>query len=351
MSGLTGARRLMVRATNWVGDAVMSLPALQRLRRALPDAEIVLVARPWVADLYRDQGVADRILPADPRGGRAALVSELRRERFEAALLLPNSFDSAFVAWRTGIPVRCGYARDARSILLTSAVPTPQPGEIPAHQAYYYLELLRRLKLLDALPGLEDFSLRLPPGAREAARERLRACGLACGGAVVGLNPGAAYGTAKRWLPANYAAVGRRLREEAGAELVLFGAESERPQAESIAAEIGAGAVSTAGRTTLADFLTLVPGCDLFLTNDTGTMHVAAAAGVPVVAVFGSTDEKATAPLGRRVRIVKKPVSCSPCLLRHCPVDHRCMRDISVSEVFEAAWQNVRPSSSIVTAP
>lgn len=352
---MTG-RKIMVRATNWVGDAVMSLPALRHLRRRLPEAEIVLAARPWVADLYAHQKVADRIVLADPARGRASQVAELRREGFQSALLLPNSFEAAWVAWRAGIPERCGYARDGRGLLLTQPVRAPRPGEIPEHQAYYYLELLRRLDLLrdyqEALASRESFSLRLPPGAREAARERLRGFGLSCAGAVVALNPGAAYGTAKRWLPARYAELGQRLQAGLGAEVALFGAESERRLAESIAAEIGRGAVSTAGRTTLADFLALAPGCDLFVTNDTGTMHVAAAAGVPVLALFGSTDERATAPLGPRARLLKKPVSCSPCLLRHCPVDHRCMREISVPEVFEAACQTmaVQPSSSTVTA-
>lgn len=360
---LRETRKMMVRVTNWVGDAVMSLPALQHLRRALPDAEIVLVARPWVADLYTAlaaasgvEALANRILVYDPGKGRGPLVKELRSERFDSALLLPNSFDAAWVAWRAGIPERCGYARDGRSPLLTRAVPPPREGEIPPHQAYYYLELLRRLGLVGlagALPALDGFGLSRPPGAREKARERLRTFGSGAVGTVVGLNPGAAFGTAKRWLPRRYSELGRRLRDEAGAEIVLFGAEPERLLAESIAGEIGKGAVSTAGRTTLVDFLALVAGVDLFITNDTGTMHLAAAAGIPVLALFGPTDERATAPLGSRARLLKKPVPCSPCLLRNCPVDHRCMSNLSVQEVFETACQmipTVRPSSSTVTA-
>jgi heptosyltransferase-2 len=269
-------------------------------------------------------------------------------------LLLPNSFDAAWVAWRAGIPERWGYARDGRSPLLTRAVPRPRAGQIPPHQAYYYLELLRRLELMAALPAVESFVLRRPAGARERAREKWSALGVATGGPVVGLNPGAAFGTAKRWFPSRYVELGKRLRQECGAGVVLFGAAPERALVEDIAAAIGGGAVSTAGKTTLVDFLALVDGCDLFVTNDTGTMHVAAAAGAPVLALFGSTDERATAPLGPRVRLLKQPPECSPCLLRHCPVDHRCMRSLSVQEVFEAACQmlaSVRPSSSIVTAP
>jgi heptosyltransferase-2 len=320
--------KLMVRVPNWVGDAVMCLPALEHLRRSLPNDEMVLVARPVVGDLHSALA-AYRVLSYDPKNGRAAVVATLRRERFDRAILLPNSFDAAWVAWRAGIPERWGYARDCRAPLLTRAIPPPRSGEIPAHQAYYYLELLRRLGLPDNWPPPEQFSL---PGSGQVGN---------LPHLVVGLNPGAAYGTAKRWLPGRYVELGRRLRHEKGAELILFGAESERPLADEIARQIGAGALSTAGRTTMADFLKLAGGVDLFITNDNGTMHVAAAAGIPVLAIFGSTDELATSPLGLRTRIIKRPVPCSPCLLRHCPVDHRCMRDISVDEVFEAACQMI----------
>jgi heptosyltransferase-2 len=359
--------KLMVRATNWVGDAVMSLPAVAALRRQRPKDEIVLVARPWVADLYKALGIGDGVMIQDPKRGRGALAAELREARFDAALLLPNSFDAAWIAWRAGIPERWGYARDARSPLLTKAVRVPRAGEIPEHQAYYYLELLRQLGILTTLPAVEDF--RLPTNAvagqvaRQAARDRLGARESGGGlrldgvrgaaGPIVGLNPGAAFGTAKRWMPERYIELGRRLRDERGAAIVLFGSAAERDLAASIASRIGAGAISTAGETTLGGFLELAAGCDLFVTNDTGTMHVAAAAGIAVLALFGSTDDQATAPLGPRVRLLKHAVSCSPCLLRHCPVDHRCMRVISVNEVFETSCQildAVPPSFSTGTA-
>jgi heptosyltransferase-2 len=333
--------KLMVRATNWVGDAVMSLPAIMALRRARPSDEIVLAARPWVADLYTSLGAllstGDRVLVLDAQ-------TDLRAERFDAALLLPNSFRTAWIAWRAGIPERWGYARDARSALLTRAIPPPARGEIPEHQAYYYLELLRRLDILSSLPSVEGFCLpgmERKPSRAETARP------------VVGLNPGAAFGTAKRWMPSRYIELGRRLREERGASILIFGSAQERDLAEDIARRIGAGATSTAGQTTLWQFIEIAAGCDLFVTNDTGTMHLAAAAGVAVLAIFGSTDERSTAPLGPHVRLLKHPVPCSPCLLRHCPVDHRCMRDIPVSEVYRISCQildSVRPSSSTVTA-
>ncbi len=345
--------RIMVRATNWVGDAVMSLPAIAALRAARPQDEIVVVARPWVADLYRALGTGDGLMVHDPAKGRAALSREIREAKFDVALLLPNSFDAAWIAWRAGVPQRWGYARDARSWLLTRAIDVPRRGEIPEHQAYYYLELLRRLGILNTLPSVDSFRLPANPDPRQAARARLRERGVSDDTPIVGLNAGAAFGTAKRWMPDRYAELGRRLRDERGVSIVLFGSAVERDLASAIARRIGARAVSLAGETTLGGFLQLAAGCDLFVTNDTGTMHVAAAAGVAVLAVFGSTDERATAPLGPRVRIVKHEVSCSPCLLRECPVDHRCMRAISVEEVFEQSCQildSVPPSFSTGTA-
>src|SRR6202158_3514225 len=168
---------LLIRATNWVGDAVMSIPALVAVRRRWPSAEISILARPWVADLYRDQGLSDRLIVYDALGkhsgfsGREALAAELRKEKFDAAMLLQNAFDAAWLAWRAEIPERIGYARDARSFLLTKAVAVPKRGEIPAHEKYYYLELLRRAGWLDSLSEEPSISLRVPEKhARRAAQ-------------------------------------------------------------------------------------------------------------------------------------------------------------------------------------
>ncbi len=343
MNELAGAQKILVRATNWVGDAVMTLPALRELRRALPSAHITLLARPWVSAVFEQEGVADRVLHYAPngRGGWRRMALALRSERFDAAVLFQNAFEAALIARWARIPIRCGYARDGRSWLLTHPAPVPRAGEIPRHECYYYLELLRRLGLLRDLPRVEQITLAWPP-SREAGRERLA---VLCGGSrhdlVVGISPGAAFGAAKRWLPSRFAAVGRVFAAQ-GAAVVLFGAASERALAEAVMAEIGAGAVSTAGRTTLSEFLELVVGCDLFLTNDSGTMHLASAAGVPVLAIFGATDEIATAPLGPRVRIINKPVPCSPCKLRDCPIDHRCMRAVETQDVLTAAAEMLR---------
>lgn len=338
---------ILVRTTNWVGDAVMTLPALRALRRALPEARITLLTKHWVSAVFEREGVADRILfyePGRPKiAGWRKAAAALRAERFDAALLLPNAFEAALVARWAGIPLRAGYARDGRSVLLTHPVAVPGRFDIPAHECYYYLELLRRLGIIAELPEVREIVLdHAPP--RDRGRRRLAELGLRVeeGSAIVGINAGAAFGTAKRWPAERFAAVGRELAGR-GARLVLFGAAAERPLAEALEREIGPRAFSTAGRTSLADFLEVVAGCDLFLTNDTGTMHLAAAARVPVVAVFGPTDDVATPPLGHFVRIVKNPVGCSPCKLRHCPLDHRCMLGVSVEQVLAACAEALHP--------
>ena len=341
-----GWQRILIRATNWVGDAVMSLPALQAVRRRFPEAEITVLARPWVADLYRREPFADRVLLYEARPGardwrgkwRAA--RSLRLEGFDAAILLPNSFEAALIAWLARIPKRIGYRRDGRGPLLTDGAPRPRPGEIPRHESYYYLEMLRRAGLIEELPRVNEICLDGAAEARERGRERLREAGL--GPDVIGVSPGAAFGSAKRWLPERFAQAATQVAQARGLAVAVFGSAGEREICERVARGIeaaGAAARNFAGRTSLAEFIELAAACRLFLTNDSGAMHVAAALGTPTVAVFGSTDPEATGPLGRHARIVREPVDCAPCKLRECPIDHRCMTRIEAARVAEAALQ------------
>ncbi|MGB7761974.1 MAG: glycosyltransferase family 9 protein, partial [Bryobacteraceae bacterium] len=187
--------RISIRSTNWLGDAVMSLPAIRVIRQVCPRAEVALVARPWVAELYARESSINRVIPC-PRpktlGERRAFAAGLRAERFDAAFLLPNSFDAALMAWLARIPERIGYARDGRSWLLTRAIPRPEPGDIPRHERFYYLELLRRAGLIEHFPEPAAIRLEGIPAAREAGIARLRALGVE--GAAIGVSPGAAYG-------------------------------------------------------------------------------------------------------------------------------------------------------------
>ena len=330
---------ILVRSTNWVGDAVMSLPALRAIRQRFPQARVAILAKPSVADLYRREKVADELIPYTAvslaekwRAGRA-----LAERRFDCAILLQNAFEAAAIAYAARIPERIGYARDGRSALLTRAVDVPKPGEIPRHERFYYLELLRRAGLIDTIPTCESIRLDGAAEARACGIERLREAGL--GDTAIGLSPGAAFGSAKRWLPERFAEAANSLARELGASVALFGSKSERELCASIATAIRARVKNFAGETTLAEFIDLAAACRVYLTNDSGAMHIASALGVPTVAVFGSTDDSATGPAGEHTRVVRQPVECSPCLKRECPIDHRCMTRVEAAPVAHAALE------------
>jgi heptosyltransferase II len=335
--------KILIRATNWVGDAIMALPALRAVRARFADVQIAVVARPYVAELYRDQGICDRLIPYDPHGeharlaGREWFAKELRAEKFDVALLLQNAFDAAWLVWRAGIPQRIGYARDARSLLLTKAVPVPRAGEIPAHEQFYYLELLRRVGWLDKLNGEKQISLNLSAESQRQGKQRLLASGARENALRVAVGAGASYGSAKCWPPERFAQVADRLMEQFDADVILFGTAGEQQVSAAIAGAMRGLPVDLVGKTSVAELPALLSQCHLFIGNDSGAMHVAAAAGLPVVAVFGPTDPQGTAPVTPHCTIVQEKPYCSPCFLRRCPTDHRCMTRISPDVVAEAA--------------
>jgi heptosyltransferase II len=335
--------KILVRATNWVGDAIMALPALCAIRERFPDAQIAVVARPYVADIYRDQQICDRLIAYDPHGehagfsGRERLAGELRTQKFDVALLLQNAFDAAWLAWRAGIPQRIGYARDGRSVLLTKAVPVPKTGEIPEHEQFYYLELVRRAGWVDSLSGESSISLKLPSQSKLRAGECLLAAGSRPKALRVAIGAGASYGSAKCWPPARFAAVADRLIDEFDADVILFGTPAEKTVSSAIAAAMRRRPIDLTGTTAIADLPALLSQCQLFLGNDSGAMHVAAAVGLPLVAVFGPTDPYGTAPVTPRCTIVQEKPYCSPCFLRKCPTDHRCMTKVTPDAVEAAA--------------
>jgi len=315
----------------------MSLPALHAMRSAFPEDHIAILARPWVADLYAREAVCDRVIPYTPVPGRGDLVAKwkaaraLNKEQFDLALLLPNSFESAVIARVAGIPRIIGYNRDGRGFLLSDSVPAPK---IHRHERFYYLELLKSAKLISAFP--EDSPIHLTP-APDAGQALLATRGI--GLPVIGVSPGAAYGNAKRWLPERFAESARELSTALNAQVALFGSPSERELCESVATAIGPQAHNLAGQTSLREFIDMASACRIFLTNDSGAMHIASALGVPTVTVFGSTDDVTTGPTGPFARIVREPVECSPCLRRECPIDHRCMTRIPASRVTATAFE------------
>jgi heptosyltransferase-2 len=347
--GLDASRqdvKILVRATNWLGDAVLSLPALRILRDRFPKAQITVLARPSVAELYEGERCIDRVIRIDGAPGardwalKWRLGAALKREKFDLAVLLPNSFESAALVYLSGARRRVGYARDGRSALLTDAIAVPLPGEIRVHQSYYYPELLKRAGLIDKVPRLDEILL----DGLDAARQRGEALFAARGVSlpVIGVNPGAAYGSAKRWLPERFAAAAGQLsatssQPSVGREsaIVVFGSASERELCRGVAEACGGH--NFAGSTTLREFIDMSAACRLILANDSGAMHIAAAVGVPSLTVFGPTDETATGPVGASARVVREPVECAPCGLRECPIDHRCMTRVTVDRVVAIA--------------
>jgi heptosyltransferase-2 len=342
--------KILVRVPNWVGDAVLCIPALLGVRARWPEAEIHVLGRAWVTGLFEGQELADRLLVFEHEGrhrgllGVEKLAGELRRERYDAAVLFQNAFQAAWLAWRANIPERIGYARDARSWLLTRAVPLPEGAAAPAHECFYYLELLRRAGWLDALPPIDHIRLRVAPEALERAEARFESVGVPSAPRMVrvALAPGAAYGSAKCWPVERYAELADRLIADFGADVILFGSSAERVVAEKVAGAMRRRAIQLAGETSIADLPPLLAACDLFVGNDSGAMHVAAAVGLPVVAVFGPSDPEGTAPVTPRRTLVQHRVACSPCFLRHCPIDHRCMTRVEVADVFAAARDWIR---------
>lgn len=333
---------IMIRATNWVGDAILALPAIRAVRQKFPDARISIVARPYVAEIYRDQSLCDELIPYDPKGahrgwsGRANLISELRARKFDVALLLQNAFDAAWLAWRAQIPERIGYARDGRRFLLTKPIAVPKPSEIPSHEKFYYLELLRRAGWTSELQNDDHIILHVPESSRAKAAETLRAAGARPHVLRVALGAGASYGSAKCWPPDRFAEWANRLQAETDGDVILFGTVAEAPVSNAIIAGMKRKPIDLTGKTAIGDLPALLSQCQLFLGNDSGAMHVAAAVGLPVIAIFGPTDPFGTAPVTPLFTIVQEKPYCSPCFLRRCPTDHRCMKSITPEMVAAA---------------
>ena len=341
--------KILIRSTNWIGDAVMSLPAIRAVRARLPAAEIVVLARPWVADLYARETGISRVIPYNAApgfhdlSGKLRVARVLRRERFDCAILLQNAFEAAAVARLAGIPRRIGYARDGRGMLLTDAIAVPRSDEIPRHERFYYLELLRRAGLIEEIPPSDAVRLEGADDARASGAARFAQLNIT--EPVIGVSPGAAYGTAKRWLPERFAEAAIETARAQGGSVAFFGSAGERELCQTVAQMVGQAGVGThnfAGKTTLRQFIDLAAACRVFLTNDSGAMHIASALGVPTVAVFGATDDSTTGPTGALARVVREPVECSPCLLRECPIDHRCMTRVPAARVAEVALELLR---------
>ncbi len=336
-------RRILVRSTNWIGDVVMSLAALRELRRLYPSAHLAMLARPWVAAIYQDQGLVDEIRTLE--GSSSNPLNLLKTARglrdFDTSILFPNSLGAALLSLLARIPERIGYATDRRSLLLSRRA-KPRIRQLERHQIFYYLDLLYQTGLspidyLNQSSIQPDIRLRATPRILECADTLMKDSDVDTRRPLIALNPGASFGPAKRWFPERYVVLADRLVQEVDAEILLLGSASEASIAHQIADQMSQKTTNLVGQTDLPTLIGIISRCRLMVGNDSGPMHLAAALGIPQVAIFGSTDDKATGPFNPRAMVLHKHVECSPCLLRECPIDLRCFDRIQVDEVMEAS--------------
>lgn len=346
-------RRVIVRGANWVGDTMMTFPALRELRRLLPDAHITLVTRPGTAGLLAEADFIDQILLSEDNGWRSLgpEIAKWRSGHFDLAILFPNSFQTALVAALARVPMRLGYAAEARGFLLTQAVAQPE-WRSSRHEVFYYLNLISRLETLingtsPAISREPDYSLQVSPARTATAIESLRHLGVTAERPLVALCPGSINSRAKRWPPDRYAAVGDRLIEELGAEVVLIGSPDEREVSIAVALQMRNQPIIATGSGDLQETTAILSLVELLITNDTGPAHIASALGRPTLVIFGPTNPLTTRPFGASGEIIRQPPVCAPCMLRECPIDHRCMTAISPDEVFARATAMLERSGKL----
>lgn len=337
--------RVIVRGANWVGDAVMTVPALRELRRVLPQAHITLATRAWAEGIFDDADFIDDLLIVreKPQPVRAFFrqVAAWRARRFDLAVLLPNAIGPALVATAARVPFRLGYATEGRGEFLTHALDLPR-WRSTRHEVFYYLNIIAGLER--ALTGESRIVEREPRealSASEARRSEARAIlerrGADLSRPLVALCPGSTNSRAKRWPAERYAALADRLIDEASATVALIGAREELDVTNEVVSRMRLRPLVLTGETDLAQTAALLSLAQLLVTNDTGPAHLAAALGRPTLVIFGPTNPVTTRPLSQAAEIIRRPPDCAPCMLRDCPIDHRCMNAITVEEVFARA--------------
>ena len=352
-------RNILIRSTNWIGDAIMTTPAITMLGERFSDASITVAARPWVLPVFSENPFVQKTIAMETDTGARGLMArfrtalELRRHGFDMALLFPNSFDAAFTAWLAGIPFRAGYATDMRSMILSRAVPVPQ-WKNRRHEVFYYINLVDQLDLAGreawtgdhATPGEPPLILRVAHDASRQARGLLVQGGVGENDLVIGFNPGAAFGPAKCWPVEKFTELGRMLVEHISSRgrkvwIVVLGTDREKIIGDKICAPLGNTALNLAGRTDLPQVMALIEQMDLLVTNDSGLMHVGAALGRPLVALFGSTNPVTTGPWSNKSVIVSNEMECAPCLKRECPSDFMCMKGLEATQVLDACMGQI----------
>jgi heptosyltransferase-2 len=329
--------QILIRSSNWLGDAAMSVPAVRAIKTGRPDARVTIAAPEKIAPMWKLVPEVDAIIPL-PGSRLLSVVKLLGREpSFDVAILFPNSVRAALESWLTRIPRRVGYRGHWRRWLLNQIVPVPRKPGPPEHHSLRFLRIAREcgadaLTFDTSLPGVQYSTSNVQLAIN---RQPIK----------IGLCPGAEYGPAKRWLPERFAEAAEKISAQSSVRWILFGTPRDATVGDQIAAALGDHCVNRVGQTTLDQLIDELRECRLLLTNDTGTMHLAALLGVPVVAIFGSTEPRLTSPLGNGHIVLRHHVECSPCFLRECPIDFRCMKAVSVQEVANAASSILRKQS------
>jgi heptosyltransferase II len=346
--------RIVVRGTNWVGDAVMTIPALREIRRLFPAAQITLATRSWAKGLFAGAEFVDELQIHEGSGLRSVVqqVLQWRKKNFDLAVLLPNSLETALVASLARVPLRIGYATDGRQALLTHPLEVPE-WRNSKHEVFYYLKIVAELEWLikreqTFLSTQPDGSLEISIGRQAAARDFLHTRGvrsISDGRALVALCPGSINSRAKRWPAERYADLGDRLVDELQAEVVLIGSAAEADVSLEVSRRMRNQPIVLTGQTDLAELVAILSQVDLLITNDTGPAHIASALGRPTLVIFGPTNPLTTRPFSPLGEILRQPPECAPCMLRDCPIDHRCMTAITSGEVFERARQALETKS------
>lgn len=343
-------KRVVVRGTNWVGDSVMTVPALRALRRVLPDANITLAIRPSAKGIFAGVDFIDDVLVYDRRNAFSVIpqIREWRRRRFDLAVLFQNAFEAALIPFLAGVPVRLGYATESRQALLTHPLPLPE-WRSSKHEVFYYLYLVTALEqmLTGATTVCEtdpDISLPISESRKAEAAELLRSFGVNEGKSVVAICPGSINSRAKRWPAERYAALADRLMDEQR-QVLLIGSKDELDVTNEVTGRMQHRPIVLTGKTSLDQITAVLGHLDLVVTNDTGPAHIAAALGCPTIVIFGPTNPLTTRPFSFKAEIIRHPPDCAPCMLRDCPIDHRCMTAITVDEIFERSHTLLKRSS------
>lgn len=336
-------KNIIVRMPNWIGDLIMATPVLTDLRKAFPKSSITAMCKSPIADLLREDAAIDELFcftkPSNDfsrREERRNIIEKIIGGKYDLGLLLTNSFSSAWWFWQGKVKRRLGYGAHFRSFLLTDCIKMPKES---IHQVDVYKKLLGALGVPHSNTAPR---LHLSEREREIAMTLLEQRGYTKGRPLIGINPGAAYGSAKCWPSERFRELAMRLLDQAN--VVFFGDSATAPLVKEICQDLPSSVINLAGATNLRELACLIQDCDLLITNDSGPMHIGAALSTPLIALFGSTDDRATGPWGQSDAVINKRVTCSPCFKRKCPIDFRCMKEISVNEVVQFARKKIQAS-------